>query len=94
MGIARALLKNPHVLIFDEATSSLDSENESLIHEAMREALHGRTGIIIAHRLSTVRDADMIIVMDKGTVVGVGTHDALMVTCEEYQKLIAHQRVA
>ncbi len=94
VGIARALLKNPHVLIFDEATSSLDSENESLIHEAMREALHGRTGIIIAHRLSTVRDADMIIVMDKGAVVGVGTHDALMVTCEEYQKLIAHQRVA
>lgn len=94
VGIARALLKEPQVLIFDEATSSLDSENESLIHDAMKEALEGRTGIIIAHRLSTVRDADMIIVMDSGAIAGTGTHDELMETSEVYQRLIAHQRVA
>ncbi|MFZ2151930.1 MAG: ABC transporter ATP-binding protein, partial [Minisyncoccia bacterium] len=75
VGIARALIKDPSILIFDEATSSLDAENEALIHEAMKDALRGRTGIIIAHRLSTVRDADQIIVMDYGQIAGMGTHD-------------------
>ncbi|MDP3958010.1 MAG: ABC transporter ATP-binding protein [bacterium] len=94
VGIARALLQQPEILIFDEATSNLDAENEALIHEAMREALKGRTGIIIAHRLSTIRDADKIIVMDDGAVVGIGTHEALMETCESYRKLIERQVVA
>lgn len=93
VGIARALIKNPKILIFDEATSSLDAENEAIIHEAMREALKGRTGIIIAHRLSTVKDADKIIVMDKGTVAGIGTHSELVETCEPYKRLVARQIV-
>lgn len=93
VGIARALIKNPSILIFDEATSSLDSENEALIHEAMKDALKGRTGIIIAHRLSTVRDADQIIVMDKGTVAGMGTHEELAKDCESYKRLISRQVV-
>lgn len=94
VGIARALLKKPDVLIFDEATSSLDAENEFLIHEAMREALRGRTGIIIAHRLSTIKDADKIIVMDGGTVVGVGRHEELLESCEPYRKLVERQVVS
>jgi len=93
VGVARALIKNPQILIFDEATSSLDSENEKLIHEAMREALKGRTGIIIAHRLSTIKDADKIIVMEKGRVVGIGKHDELLINCEPYKRLVEHQMV-
>lgn len=93
VGIARALIKNPSILIFDEATSSLDSENEALIHEAMKDALRGRTGIIIAHRLSTVRDADQIIVMDHGQIAGSGTHEELAKDCEPYKRLISRQVV-
>lgn len=93
VGIARALIKNPSILIFDEATSSLDAENEALIHDAMKDALKGRTGIIIAHRLSTVRDADQIIVMDHGQIAGMGTHEELAKTCEPYKRLISRQVV-
>lgn len=94
VGIARALLKHPEILIFDEATSNLDAENESLIHDAMKEALTGRTGIIIAHRFSTIKDADKIIVMDGGTVVDIGKHSTLMKRCEPYKNLVKHQIVA
>jgi len=93
VGIARALLKEPDILIFDEATSNLDSENEAIIHDAMREALRGRTGIIIAHRLSTIKDADKIIVMDEGRVAAIGTHDMLMDRCAVYRRLVEHQIV-
>lgn len=93
VGIARALIKNPSILIFDEATSSLDAENEAMIHEAMQEALKDRTGIIIAHRLSTVKDADKIIVMEKGSVVGIGKHSQLTKTCEAYKQLVSKQIV-
>ena len=93
VGIARALIKNPSILIFDEATSSLDAENEALIHDAMKDALRGRTGIIIAHRLSTVRDADQIIVMDHGQIAGMGTHEELAKDCEPYKRLISRQVV-
>lgn len=76
--IARAFLVDPEVLILDEATSSVDTRTEILIQKAMRKLLQGRTSFVVAHRLSTIRDADNIIVMDKGDVMETGTHDELM----------------
>ena len=78
LGIARALLVNPDVLIFDEATSSLDYESERSIQLAMRSILGTRTTVIIAHRLSTVREADKIVVLDRGRIVEVGSHAELL----------------
>lgn len=78
IAIARAILKNPKILILDEATSSLDAENERLVQQAMDTLMKGRTGIIIAHRLSTVRKADKIFVIDGGSLVESGTHEELM----------------
>jgi len=93
VGIARALIKNPSILIFDEATSSLDVENEAMIRESIEKASKGRTTIIIAHRLSTIKDADKIIVFEKGKVVGEGTHSYLLKKCEAYKKMINIQTV-
>ncbi|MFA5086368.1 MAG: ATP-binding cassette domain-containing protein, partial [Candidatus Paceibacterota bacterium] len=93
VGIARALVKDPSILIFDEATSSLDVENEAIIRESIEKASEGRTTIIIAHRLSTIKDADKIIVMEKGRIVGQGTHDELLKENEIYRNMINIQTV-
>lgn len=93
VGIARALIKTPNILIFDEATSSLDTENESLIRQSIENASKGRTTIIIAHRLSTIKDVDKIFVLDKSKIVGEGKHSELIRSCEAYKRLINNQVV-
>ena len=89
--IGRAILKNPAILIFDEATSSLDAKSERYVHEAIESLLTGRTAFIIAHRLSTVRNADKIAVLKKGSLVGLGTHEELMAEEGLYQELMSIQ---
>ena len=88
--IARALIKNPDVLIFDEATSSLDPVNEKKVQDAI-DAIGGRTRIIIAHRYSTIRDVDRILVFDSGRLVDDGTHDSLIAQSPYYQSLLEQQ---
>jgi ATP-binding cassette subfamily B protein len=87
MAIARTILRNPPILVLDEATSSLDNETERLVQEALDGLAAGRTTIAIAHRLSTVRDADQIVVLDNGRVVERGTHDELMLAGGRYAQL-------
>ena len=87
ISIARAFLKNPPILIFDEATSSLDTESEAYIQKAMEELSQNRTTVIIAHRLSTVRNADLLYVINKGKIVEQGTHDELMANKDYYHNL-------
>ena len=91
VAIARALLKDPAVLILDEATSSLDTESERLIEEALERLLEGRTTLIIAHRLSTVRRAHRLVVLDRGRVVEEGPHDALLERGGLYARLYQRQ---
>lgn len=91
LAIARLLLKSPSVVILDEATAHLDSENEQLVQEALKVALKGRTSIVIAHRLSTVRDADQILVLEKGAIVERGTHDELVALGGLYSDLYSRQ---
>jgi ABC-type multidrug transport system fused ATPase/permease subunit len=78
IAIARAVLKNPKILILDEATSSLDSESERLVQEALDKLMKGRTSVVIAHRLATIRNADKIIVLENGTIIEQGTHTELL----------------
>jgi len=89
--IARAILKNPAILIFDEATSALDAKSERYVHQAIESLLVGRTVFIIAHRLSTVRHADKIAVLKKGSLVGLGTHEELMAEEGLYRELMSIQ---
>src|SRR5688500_4722694 len=91
IAIARAVLKDPAVLVLDEATSSLDNESERLIEDALGRLLVGRTTLIIAHRLSTVQRADRIIVLDRGAVVEEGTHGELLSAGGLYARLYQHQ---
>jgi ABC-type multidrug transport system fused ATPase/permease subunit len=89
--IARAVLKNPEVLIFDEATSALDAKSERLVQEAVDGLLAGRTTFVIAHRLSTVRHADKILVLERGAIAELGTHDELLAKGGRYAELMSHQ---
>ena len=91
LAIARLLLKAPSIVILDEATAHLDSENEDLVQEALRHALKGRTSIVIAHRLSTVMQADQILVLEKGQIVERGTHEELIQGAGLYSELFARQ---
>ncbi|HKP10838.1 MAG TPA: ATP-binding cassette domain-containing protein, partial [Blastocatellia bacterium] len=87
IAIARALLKNPAILILDEATSSLDYESERLVQDALETLMRGRTTFVIAHRLSTVRRADRIVVMNEGRVVEEGNHEELLAAGGLYKQL-------
>jgi ATP-binding cassette subfamily B protein len=91
VAIARALYQRPPVLIFDEATSSLDTESERAVKESIDELLQGRTSFVIAHRLSTIRDADFIVVLEKGRLVEIGNHDELMKRQGLYFYLVSQQ---
>ena len=91
IAIARAILKDPKVLLLDEATSALDAESEKLVQDALDKIIVGRTCIIVAHRLSTVRNADIIAVVANGKIIERGAHENLMKSAGSYAKLVKHQ---
>tara|TARA_B100000674_G_scaffold477034_1_gene471886 strand:+ start:109 stop:699 length:591 start_codon:yes stop_codon:yes gene_type:complete len=91
IAIARALLADPQLLILDEATSHLDTENEALVQEALEHLMADRTTLIVAHRLSTVKNADLIVVLSEGQIVQSGTHDELIATDGIYNQLTRRQ---
>jgi len=93
IAIARAILKNPSILILDEATSALDSTSERLVQEALEELMKGRTSIVIAHRLSTIRQADQILVLQDGQITEQGKHDELMALKGQYATYVAQQLI-
>ncbi|MDP3891556.1 MAG: multidrug ABC transporter permease, partial [Nocardioides sp.] len=86
--IARAILKNPRIVVLDEPTSALDSITEKKVQEGINELVKGRTTLVIAHRLSTVRHADMIVILDNGKIIGKGSHRELMKTCPTYKMMV------
>jgi ABC-type multidrug transport system fused ATPase/permease subunit len=88
IAIARAILKNPAILILDEATSALDSENEKLVQQALNELMQNRTSIVIAHRLSTIRQADCIYVIEEGRILEFGTHQELLNKNGAYKRML------
>ena len=91
IAIARALIRNPKILLLDEATSNLDSASEGLVQKALNRLMEGRTTLVIAHRLSTVVDADQIVMLEKGEVTGIGPHRELFTTHNLYRKLAEQQ---
>jgi len=94
LSIARAVLKNPPIMILDEATSALDTESEKLVQDALEKMMQNRTSIVIAHRLSTIQKADLIVVMQKGKIVEQGTHQSLIAKNGTYKKLVEMQSLA
>jgi ABC-type multidrug transport system fused ATPase/permease subunit len=94
IALARAIIANPRVLILDEATSNLDAESEAVVQEALARLMKGRTTIIVAHRLSTVRDADRIVVIEDARIVEEGRHDELMARSGTYHRLVEHQLIS
>ena len=91
LSIARALLKDPPILILDEATSSLDNESEALVQDALNRLMRNRTTLVIAHRLTTIENADHILVLDKGKIVEQGTHEVLLAFNGLYARLYNRQ---
>jgi ATP-binding cassette, subfamily B, bacterial len=89
--IARVIYKNPDIIIFDEATNSLDANNEKAIVENLTDFFIGKTVIVVAHRLSTVRDADKIVVLDNGRIIETGTHESLITKKGAYYDLVRNQ---
>jgi ATP-binding cassette subfamily B protein len=89
--IARAIYKNPDYIFFDEATSALDANNEKVISENLAEFYKGKTVVIVAHRLSTVKNADQIVVLDKGKIVEIGSHPELVKIKGHYYELVKNQ---
>jgi ATP-binding cassette, subfamily B, bacterial HlyB/CyaB len=92
IAIARALVNDPRILIFDEATSALDYESERIIQDNMRKIAQGRTVLVIAHRLSTVRRADRLITIERGRILEDGTHDELIHTGGRYTDALSNLR--
>jgi subfamily B ATP-binding cassette protein MsbA len=91
ISIARAILKNPPILILDEATSSLDTESERLVQDAVSRLLKNRTVLVIAHRLSTIKDADRIVVLNQGEIESIGPHEELLNSSKIYKNLYENQ---
>jgi len=91
LSIARAVLKNPPVMILDEATSALDSESERLVQQALENMMKNRTSLVIAHRLSTIKNADLIVVLSKGEIAEQGSHEALIAKKGIYYNLVEMQ---
>jgi ATP-binding cassette subfamily B protein len=91
LALARVILKDPRILVLDEATSSLDSQSEALIQDALKTVMQGRTSIVIAHRLSTILSADVIFVVDRGRIVEQGDHAALLAQNGLYANLYETQ---
>ncbi|MBQ4008472.1 MAG: ABC transporter ATP-binding protein, partial [Muribaculaceae bacterium] len=92
ISIARAILKNPPILILDEATSALDTESEHLVQQALDNLMRNRTTLVIAHRLSTIKNADLICVVQDGRIVEQGTHDELIAQGGAYKHLVDMQK--
>jgi ATP-binding cassette subfamily B protein len=93
ISIARALLKNPQILIMDDSFSAVDTKTEEQVINNLRELRKGKTTIIIAHRISTIKNADQIIFIENGRIMAKGTHNELLNTCELYRNMVIHQRL-